>query len=160
LKVTVERAGSRAGSRSGSAPKCHGYGKLVWRVLPNCSVALEFIAFSLWLNPCFLLVHGTSKLYWKGDKLFISSHCSLSLLLTYLYIPVGSKLYFCLAGNWYAMTGYGVAFPRNSKHFANFNRKVMDYSENGKTYHGRSKNDKNFLKMHQKVTITFSLTLR
>ncbi len=31
------------------------------------------------------------------------------------------------------MTGYGVAFPRNSKHFANFNRKVMDYSENGKT---------------------------
>ncbi|XP_023326378.1 glutamate receptor ionotropic, NMDA 2B isoform X2 [Eurytemora carolleeae] len=34
-------------------------------------------------------------------------------------------------GNWYAMTGYGVAFPRHSKHFPNFNKKVMDYSENG-----------------------------
>ena len=35
-------------------------------------------------------------------------------------------------GAWAAMTGYGAAFPRNSKHFHNFNRKVMDYSENGK----------------------------
>ena len=30
------------------------------------------------------------------------------------------------------MTGYGAAFPRNSKHFMNFDRKVMDFSENGK----------------------------
>ena len=36
-------------------------------------------------------------------------------------------------GSWYAMTGYGVAFPRNSKHFASVNRKIMDYSENGNT---------------------------
>ena len=35
-------------------------------------------------------------------------------------------------GSWYAMTGYGVAFPRNSKHFQSFNKKIMDYSENGK----------------------------
>ena len=35
-------------------------------------------------------------------------------------------------GAWAAMTGYGAAFPRNSKHFINFNRKVMDFSENGK----------------------------
>ena len=35
-------------------------------------------------------------------------------------------------GSWHAMTGYGAAFPRNSKHFHNFNRKIMDYSENGK----------------------------
>ena len=34
-------------------------------------------------------------------------------------------------GSWYAMTGYGVAFPRNSKHFYSFNKKIMDYSENG-----------------------------
>ena len=34
-------------------------------------------------------------------------------------------------GSWYAMTGYGVAFPRNSKHFHSFNKKIMDYSENG-----------------------------
>ena len=36
-------------------------------------------------------------------------------------------------GSWYAMTGYAAAFPRNSKHFSNFNRKIMDYSENGRT---------------------------
>ena len=35
-------------------------------------------------------------------------------------------------GAWAAMTGYGAAFPRNSKHFQNFNRKIMDFSENGK----------------------------
>jgi len=34
-------------------------------------------------------------------------------------------------GSWYAMTGYGVAFPRNSKYFTSFNKKIMDYSENG-----------------------------
>ena len=28
-------------------------------------------------------------------------------------------------------SGYGAAFPRNSKHFANINRKIMEYSENG-----------------------------
>ena len=35
-------------------------------------------------------------------------------------------------GSWHAMTGYGAAFPRNSKHFHNFNRKIMEYSEIGK----------------------------
>ena len=35
-------------------------------------------------------------------------------------------------GSWYAMTGYAAAFPRNSKHFQHFNRKIMDYSENGR----------------------------
>jgi len=34
-------------------------------------------------------------------------------------------------GSWYAMTGYAAAFPRNSKHFTSFNKKIMDYSENG-----------------------------
>ena len=37
-------------------------------------------------------------------------------------------------GSWYAMTGYGVAFPRNSKHFQSFNKKIMDYSENGRFF--------------------------
>ena len=36
-------------------------------------------------------------------------------------------------GSWHAMTGYGAAFPRNSKHFNNFNTKIMEYSEMGKT---------------------------
>ncbi|XP_071745795.1 glutamate receptor ionotropic, NMDA 2D isoform X2 [Lepeophtheirus salmonis] len=34
-------------------------------------------------------------------------------------------------GSWYAMTGYAAAFPRNSKHFQSFNRKIIEYSENG-----------------------------
>ena len=34
-------------------------------------------------------------------------------------------------GSWYAMTGYGMAFPRHSKHFHSFNKKIMDYSETG-----------------------------
>ena len=37
-------------------------------------------------------------------------------------------------GSWYAMTGYGLAFPRNSKYFNNFNKKILDYSENGKKW--------------------------
>ena len=34
-------------------------------------------------------------------------------------------------GSWHAMTGYGVAFPRNSKHFIDVNKKIMHYRENG-----------------------------
>ena len=34
-------------------------------------------------------------------------------------------------GSWYSMTGYGVAFPRNSKHFTEFNKKIMEWNENG-----------------------------
>ena len=51
-------------------------------------------------------------------------------------MPSGGFIWYTITyflGNWYAMTGYGVAFPRSSKHFNNFNKKIMDYSENGKS---------------------------
>ena len=34
-------------------------------------------------------------------------------------------------GSWYAMTGYGVAFPKQSKWLPLFNEKLMTYRENG-----------------------------
>ncbi|CAG0885260.1 unnamed protein product [Darwinula stevensoni] len=34
-------------------------------------------------------------------------------------------------GTWYAMTGYGVGFPKNSKYLHLFNHKLMEYRENG-----------------------------
>lgn len=38
----------------------------------------------------------------------------------------------------YAMTGYGVAFPRGSKYVAAFNEKLLEYIENGKRWKWKS----------------------
>nr|XP_027196255.1 glutamate receptor ionotropic, NMDA 2B-like [Dermatophagoides pteronyssinus] len=34
-------------------------------------------------------------------------------------------------GSWYAMTGYGFAMPKNSKYLEKFNKKMIEYRENG-----------------------------
>ncbi|XP_049809424.1 glutamate receptor ionotropic, NMDA 2B [Schistocerca nitens] len=34
-------------------------------------------------------------------------------------------------GSWYAMTGYGLAFTRNSKYVQMFNKRLLDFRENG-----------------------------
>ena len=36
-------------------------------------------------------------------------------------------------GAWYGMTGYGVGFRRGSKHLVEFNEKLMQYKDNGKS---------------------------
>ncbi|ODN02749.1 Glutamate receptor ionotropic, NMDA 2B [Orchesella cincta] len=36
-----------------------------------------------------------------------------------------------IEGSWYAHTGYGIAFPRNSKYLPLFNKLLMEYKENG-----------------------------
>lgn len=37
-------------------------------------------------------------------------------------------------GSWYAMTGYGLAFSRNSKYLQMFNKRLLDYRDNGIIY--------------------------
>lgn len=34
-------------------------------------------------------------------------------------------------GAWYSMTGYAMAFPRNSRYFDKFNMKMLEYRKNG-----------------------------
>lgn len=34
-------------------------------------------------------------------------------------------------GKWYAMTGYGLAFPRNSKYLKMFNKRLLEFRNNG-----------------------------
>lgn len=34
-------------------------------------------------------------------------------------------------GSWYGMTGYGLAFSRNSKYLQMFNKRLLDYRDNG-----------------------------
>lgn len=37
-------------------------------------------------------------------------------------------------GSWYAMTGYGLAFPRNSRFLKMFNQRLLEYNDNGKLH--------------------------
>lgn len=34
-------------------------------------------------------------------------------------------------GAWYSMTGYALAFPRNSRYFEKFDMKMLEYRKNG-----------------------------
>lgn len=37
-------------------------------------------------------------------------------------------------GSWYAKTGYGLAFSRNSKYVQMFNKRLLDFRENGEPH--------------------------
>ena len=37
-------------------------------------------------------------------------------------------------GSWYSLTGYGVAFPRNSKYVQVFNEEILKYREKGQCF--------------------------
>ncbi len=39
-------------------------------------------------------------------------------------------------GSWYAMTGYGFAMAKDSKYLEKFNKKMIEYRENGKEKRG------------------------
>lgn len=34
-------------------------------------------------------------------------------------------------GSWFSMTGYALAFPRNSRYYEKFNMKMLEYRKNG-----------------------------
>ncbi|KAG7176531.1 putative Glutamate receptor ionotropic, NMDA 2A-like 3 [Homarus americanus] len=44
--------------------------------------------------------------------------------------PVDDECTLLTVGAWYHMTGYGIAFPRGSKHTSHFNEKLMSYKDN------------------------------
>lgn len=45
-------------------------------------------------------------------------------------------------GAWYSMTGYALAFPRNSRYFQKFDMKMLEYRETGQS-------SSSFLQLHQ-----------
>ena len=51
-------------------------------------------------------------------------------VLEYL-VGQDSECVLLTVGSWFAMTGYGVAFPRHSKFRDLVNQKLMEYRENG-----------------------------
>lgn len=36
-------------------------------------------------------------------------------------------------GSWYSMTGYALAFPKESRYYEKFNMKMLEYRKNGKS---------------------------
>ncbi|XP_067004447.1 glutamate receptor ionotropic, NMDA 2B isoform X1 [Anabrus simplex] len=51
-------------------------------------------------------------------------------VLDYL-VGQDSECVLLTVGSWFAMTGYGIGFPRHSKYRAMINRQLMEYRENG-----------------------------
>ena len=47
------------------------------------------------------------------------------------YNQLNQQTYLYQVGTWSAMTGYGLAFPHNSKHKTRFNDMLLEYKENG-----------------------------
>jgi ionotropic glutamate receptor NMDA 2B len=53
-------------------------------------------------------------------------------VLEYL-VGQDSECVLLTVGSWFAMTGYGVGFPRHSKFRDLVNQQLMEYRENGKS---------------------------
>jgi hypothetical protein len=54
-------------------------------------------------------------------------------VLEYL-VGQDSECVLLTVGSWFAMTGYGVGFPRHSKFRDLVNQQLMEYRENGKSF--------------------------
>jgi ionotropic glutamate receptor NMDA 2B len=63
-------------------------------------------------------------------------------VLEYL-VGQDSECVLLTVGSWFAMTGYGVGFPRHSKFRDLVNQQLMEYRENGKIIWGKANGLKN-----------------
>lgn len=44
-------------------------------------------------------------------------------------------------GSWYSMTGYALAFPKESRYYEKFNMKMLEYRKNGELKHYKKRFD-------------------
>lgn len=70
-----------------------------------------------------------NAVFWPSVHGYISNYCKPLVLQRIGDISISVQ---------YAMTGYGVAFPRGSKYVAPFNEKLLEYIENGKRWKWKS----------------------
>lgn len=69
------------------------------------------------------------SIIWLGE--FYQSEFRM-ILCSFCFNSEDSDCGLLTVGSWYAMTGYGFALVKNSKYLDKFNKKMIEYRENGK----------------------------
>ena len=74
----------------------------------------------------------TGRFWAISPPRMMSADCSRSGIRTLSKLSQVIRILCSLqVGTWSAMTGYGLAFPHNSKHKTRFNDMLLEYKENG-----------------------------
>lgn len=56
---------------------------------------------------------------------------NIFIITTLMYLFQDEDCRLLTVGSWYAMSGYGLAFTRNSKYVSMFNKRLLDLRANG-----------------------------